>query len=384
MAPVRVTIQPAVLAWAVSRTRLSQSALLKHFPKIHEWETGEERPTLKQAKDLAKKAHIPFGRLLLDVPTGDEVEVADFRTVRNEQLDTVSPELQEVMFASQTRLDWYAEYARDIGIDPPELFRSATISESAAVAASSVRDALRLKQEAPLPGRDKVRELVSLMEDAGILVARNSIAENSTRRALNTEEFRGFTLEEDGYCLVFINTRDAKTAQLFSLAHELAHVVLGKPGISDHSERLQTEQWCNRFAAAFLCPGRSLREKLQPTDELEEQVLTLSKIYGMSREALLWRLVGLGMVPQEEAIPLAARFRKEQALIKTSRDAKGAPPRHVLIKARVGERFFETVLGAAESGALLEKQAASLLGTITYDSFEKLVSSARSSGRKAV
>ncbi len=104
----------------------------------------------------------------------------------------------------------------------------------------------------------------------------------------------------------------------------------------------------------------------------------------MSREALLWRLVGLGIVPQEEAIPLAARFRKEQALIKTSRDAKGAPPRHVLIKSRVGERFFETVLDAAESGVLPEKQAASLLGTTTYDSFEKLVSSARSSGRKAV
>lgn len=384
MAPVRVTIQPAVLAWAVSRTGLSQSALLKQFPKIQEWEAGEERPTLKQAKDLAKKAHIPFGRLLLDVPTGDGVEVADFRTVRNEQLDTVSPELQEVMFVSQTRLDWYVEYARDIGIDPPALFRNATIFESAAVAASSVRDALRLKQEAPLPGRDKVRELVSLMEDAGILVARNSIAENSTRRALNVEEFRGFTLEEDGYCLVFINTRDTKTAQLFSLAHELAHVVLGKPGISDHSERLETEQWCNQFAAAFLCPGASLREKFQPTDELAEQVPALSKTYGMSREALLWRLVGLGMVSQEEAIPLAARFRKEQALMKTSRDAKGAPPRHVLIKARVGEKFFETVLGAAESGVLPEKQAASLLGTTTYDSFEKLVSAARSSGRKAV
>ena len=312
MAPVRVTIPPAVLSWAVSRTRLSKSALLKHFPKIHEWETGEERPTLKQAKDLAKKAHIPFGRLLLDVPTGDEVEVADFRTVRNEQLDTVSPELQEVMFASQTRLDWYAEYARDIGIDPPELFRSATISESAAVAASSVRHALRLKREAPLPGRDKVRELVSLMEDAGILVARNSIAENSTRRALNTEEFRGFTLEEDGYCLVFINTRDAKTAQLFSLAHELAHVVLGKPGISDHSERLETEQWCNQFAAAFLCPGRSLRENSCPTSQNS-------------------------------------------------------------VASRVGERFFETVLSAARSGALPEKQAARFLGVSSWASYKEIV-----------
>lgn len=312
MAPVRVTIQPAVLAWAVSRTGLSQSALLKQFPKIQEWEAGEERPTLKQAKDLAKKAHIPFGRLLLDVPTGDGVEVADFRTVRNEQLDTVSPELQEVMFASQNRLDWYAEYARDIGIEPPELFRTATISESAAVAASSIRDALCLKQEAPLPGRDKVRELVSLMEEAGILVARNSIAENSTRRALNVEEFRGFTLEEDGYCLVFINTRDAKTAQLFSLAHELAHVVLGKPGISDHSERLQTEQWCNQFAAAFLCPGRSLRENSCPTSQNS-------------------------------------------------------------VASRVGERFFETVLSAARSGALPEKQAARFLGVSSWASYKEIM-----------
>lgn len=108
-----------MLQWAVSRTGLGSEELHKDFPQIDEWREGKAKPTLRQAKKFAKKARVPFGRLLLDSPSGDEIDVASFRTVRNQVIETASPDLQEVLSAAQSRLAWYAEYAQDEGIAEP-------------------------------------------------------------------------------------------------------------------------------------------------------------------------------------------------------------------------------------------------------------------------
>lgn len=76
-----VTIQPAVLRWALNKTGLSPDELDQVFPHHHKWQEGSVKPTLPQARKLADKAHIPFARLLLDEPSGEEVSLPDFRTV---------------------------------------------------------------------------------------------------------------------------------------------------------------------------------------------------------------------------------------------------------------------------------------------------------------
>ncbi|QRO83869.1 ImmA/IrrE family metallo-endopeptidase [Corynebacterium glucuronolyticum] len=98
------------------------------------------------------------------------------------------------------------------------------------------------------------------MEEHGLLVMRNSIVGNSTRRKLKVSEFRGFTLRQGEYALVFVNTSDSKTAQLFSLAHELGHVSRSAPGLSgDQGKENAIEQWCNAFAASLLMPEPAVR-----------------------------------------------------------------------------------------------------------------------------
>lgn len=384
MSVVRVTIQPSVLRWALKRTGLTNDELQKVFPKVLEWTEGNSAPTLKQAQELAKRARVPFGRLLLKEPTGEDVGVADFRTVKNIGLEDISPDLQEVISSAQSRLAWYSEYALDVGIEAPRLLGIVGESDSTAVAASKVRELLDLELSKPLSGPDKVRTLVVKMEDAGILVSRNSIVGSSTQRRLNVNEFRGFTLTEDEYCLVFINTRDAKTAQLFSLAHELGHVVLGRPGISDHSDQLQVERWCNRFAAEFLAPPSAVKEWFDPEESILTSVENLAKRFGMSREAILWRLVELQFITRESASQAVAMINQNKYDEETKKDIDGAPPRHILVRSRVGNRFFETVAHAAETGYLPDREAARYLGAATYQSFEKLLQSRRRPRREVV
>lgn len=338
MSVVRVNIQPHMLVWALDCTGLPEAELEKRFPKLPQWRSGESRPTLKQARELAKLARIPFGRLLLDEPSGERVGVTDFRTVGNKAMGTVSADLRETIRSSQSRLAWYADFAAEEGIAPPTMYASATVEHDPGETAERTRELLGIERGKPLPGSDNVAELAAAMEEDGILVARNSIVGNTTSRRLSVGEFRGFTIEEGSYVLVFVNTADAKTAQLFSLAHELGHVVLGRTGISDHSEHADVERWCNRFADAVIAPAEA---------------------------------VELAFTSRKEATNAAGVHEAHPA---DQHESGGAPPFRTVVRSRVGSRFFDSITHAWSHGQIADSEVSRHLGVSTYATLSKFVS----------
>ncbi len=369
---IEVTIEPEVLKWALERSGLPENEIEKRFPKMKDWKSGTKKPTLPQAKKIAEAARLPLGRLLLPVPTPDEIAIPDFRTVRNEKVDAIGANLREVIQTAEQRLGWYAEYASEIGMEPPTLLGIALSTTSPKKAAEKVREELGWGPTGHPKGTDKVMDLVNRMEDHGLLVMRNSIVGNSTSRRLDVHEFRGFTLREGAYALVFVNTSDSKTAQLFSLAHELGHVAKAAPGLSgDQGKSNIIEQWCNKFAADLLIPETVIRKVSFDADGLEDQLASTAIRFGVSREALLWRLVELKLVQKKDADRVVGLIKGKNGVQKTK--SEGAPPFPVLVRARVGRRFLSTVAEAAQSGDLSEPAAAEYLGIRNKKTFQKVM-----------
>lgn len=371
---LHVEINPHVLQWAVKRTGLSPTDLSDKnaFRKLPSWLTGDSHPTLRQAEKLAKAAGIPFGYLLLDKPTEESVDLPDFRTLKSQMITRVSPNLEDVIHECSQRLAWYAEYATESGIESPDLLGSAQLSESAEKTAKTVAKNIGWAAGTRNSGRDKVAFLSELIEDVGALVMRSSIVGNNSHRPLDVNEFRGFTLVEDGFALIFINTADAKSAQLFSLAHELGHVVLSEPGISgdeqDDGNGHLVERWCNRFAAEFLLPASQIIERFSKDEDLYHFAEEQSRFFGVSREAVLWRLTDLKQISRTDAQTLIDSIRP----MKQTTKRRGGDFRNNT-RTRLGRRYLGAVVDAAVTGKLAQLDAARFLGVRRYKSFRDLL-----------
>lgn len=252
----RVEVRPALFGWARERARLPPGALKRRFPNLVQWERGADKPTLKQVEALAKATFTPVGYFFLPEPPEERLPLPDFRTVRNTPVGRPSPHLLDTVYACQERQAWYQNFARSAGQKKRPFVASVTTRARVEEVAEDMRKTLAfdLDARADCPAwTDALRRFIRDAEAAGVLVMCSGVVVNN-RRPLDPDEFRGFAIADDIAPLVFINGAASTTAQMFTLAHELAHLWLGQSGVCDAAvgPDEDTEGWCNRVATEFL------------------------------------------------------------------------------------------------------------------------------------
>jgi Zn-dependent peptidase ImmA (M78 family) len=231
---------------------------------------------------------------------------------------------------------------------------------------------------------EALRALREAMEDAGILVVVNGIVGNNTHRSLDPDEFRGFVLVDEYAPLVFVNGADYKAPQMFTLAHELAHVFFGSSAAFDLRDTLPAsdpmEQRCNRVAAEFLVPEAELRQAWASVHNDPERFQTIARRFKVSSVVAARRALDLRLIRREAFFKFyrAYQDREEEA---AARRPDGGDF-YANQNFRVGRRFGSAVIRAAREGKLLYSEAFRLTG-LYGRTFERYASSVAGGGRGA-
>ena len=211
-----------------------------------------------------------MGYFFLPEPSIEEVPIPDFRTVGDAAIARPSPEMLDTVYLCQQRQDWYREFARVEGEGPRRFVGSASVANDVETTAAHMRRALglALDEHRTLPTWSAaLRRLAEQAEALGALVMISGTVGNSTRRRLDPEEFRGFALADSLAPVVFVNGADTKAAQMFTLAHELAHLWLGESALSDVAVRPTRGIGWKPGATAWLrrCSSRARRSERHTT-----------------------------------------------------------------------------------------------------------------------
>lgn len=311
--------------------------------------------TISQAEKIAHLAKVPFGTLFLPTPPPvPELDIPDLRQTPNPA--PLGEDFVDVYTDVLAKHEWYRRQLRGRDARPPSFvgrFRYSQRPSPATVAADIVK-VLHLSDldRAQSPDADAYfSRLARRAEDAGVLVIKAGFVKASTRRSLSVKEFRGFAIADKLAPLIFVNSRDAEVATVFTLLHELAHIWLGQSGVSDvalfRSKGL--EQFCNQVAAHVLVPAKALRDQWERLHD----VLAVAKHFRVSRFVAGIHLVDLGLISQQEL---------DTVLSKKLPIPKKTPVNGLItIPIRNSRRLTYELVSSAARGETLYRDAASLL-----------------------
>ena len=356
-------INPAILTWARLRADLSEVALarklsIKSTDKVLAWESGQVKPTFKQAQSIANVTKIPFGYLFLSEPPKEKLPIPDLRTVANRHADKVTVDMKEIIKQAMIKQEWYRDYLAELGEPRLPFVGKFNTKSSILQVAQDIRTTLGV----PLPRKgtweNYYRALIAGAESARILVMRSGIVGNNTRRKLQVTEFRGFALSDDMAPAIFINSSDAPVARLFTLVHELAHLWIGSTGVSDINDvHAKEEQFCNAVAGEFLVPEKAFTCIWDSEVSLLNNLMAINSEFHVSKLTAAKRALDLG------AIDASTYWEYYNAELDAFRNKKGGQGDfNINAGAKNGKLFSSAVVAEALSGRMLLRNAGMLLG----------------------
>ncbi len=317
-------VEPEILIWARDKARFSVEEAANKIgvksERLIAWEAGELRPTVAQLRKLANAYKRPLSVLYLSTPPEGFAPLREFRRLPGVVSGTQSPELAREIRIAYERRSLALELFSELHGDPPDLPLRISVNDDPEELSSRIRSFLEL----PFPEqprwtnsnqafnfwRDKIESL-------GILVFMIS--------DVDTEEARAFSITNPKLPVIAINRKEySDNTKIFSLFHELIHLFLGVSGLCDIDETYdrppeeqRIEVFCNHTAAATLMPRENMlnhptvRAKAVNDNWEEEEILSIAKLFRVSREAMLRRLLTLGRTTEEFYAEKRRDYREE-------------------------------------------------------------------------
>lgn len=367
MAITRVNnIQPEILRWAIRRAGSNEEAAMKAVPALADWLSGNKKPTVNQLHQFADRFHVPFGYLFLKSAPEENIPIPMFRGEAT-QPGHFDLNVYDTIMNVRSRQEWLEDYLEENGIETCQLVNTVGRDTPVAETVSRLRKAFRLETRwaFSLANADAaVNMLTRQMEDCGFFLAFNGVVGNNTSRRLEVSECRGFALASKTAPYIFVNSADSKSAQLFTLIHEAAHLMMGVSAGHAGEEivsRDEVEVYCDKVAAEFLVPAIEL------CDVWNGDIKYASRRFKVSEIVVARRAHDLELLSDTAYQTFWTEYKARPI---TKKDRSGGDFYLTSVK-RVGRLFAIHVRNAVNSRQLSYTEAYSLTGLYgnTYQHF---------------
>lgn len=364
-------INSNLIEWAITRAGYELHDFFMKFPKVREWIEGTKNPTIKQLEDFTHKVHVPFGYLFLNEPPKEELEIPFFRT-GNQEVQNVSLNTYHTVQMLQDRQVWLKEYLDENGFQDLDFVGKFDVNDSYDDIVDDIRNQLDLKENWASKHQnwqETLNYITSKIEEIGIIVTFNGVVGNNTRRKISVDECRGFVLVDKKAPFLFINSGDAKAAQMFTMIHELAHIWLGESAGFDNNFMLPAndpiEILCDKVAAEFLVPKNYFIDQWNRNQNFK----ILSRHFKVSPIVIARRALDLNLISKETFFSFYNNYISEFKAKKEQQSSGG--DFYATSKKRVSPRFANYVNKAVKENYLLYRDAYKLtnLKGNTYDKF---------------
>lgn len=369
-----VNVNNNMLTWAIARAGYDLPAFAEKFPKILAWLEGQKKPTVKQLEEFSKKVYLPFGYLFLPQPPQENVPIPFFRSNGN-QADKVSINVYDTILLLQQRQDWLKNYLKDNDFQRLPYVGKFRNSHDVTAIVGDIRQTLQLPEHWASQFKtwqEAQDHLVLHVEDKGIITIFNGIVENNTHRPIPVDECRGFVLVDEYAPFMFVNNSDFKSAQMFTIVHELAHIWTGHSAGFDF-RRLQPandpiEILCDKVAAEFLVPEQ---EFIEVWNHGPNNFTYASRYFKVSEIVIARRALDTGKITRPQFFDFYEAYSNREFAKKESQGSGG--DFYATTKKRISITFASHVNQAVKSGTLLFRDACKLTG-LKGDTFENFFS----------
>lgn len=364
-------INSEIINWAITRAGNDLEEFYVDNPNVLEWVNGEKKPTIKQLENFTHKVHVPFGYMFMQEPPNEELPIPFFRTGATPR-DKVSLNVYHTIQIIKDRQNWLTNYLQESGYSDLEYIGKYNDNSDYKEIANDIRNKLNLQvnwASKHTTWEQALDYLTLQIEEIGIIINFNGIVGNNTRRKISVDECRGFVLVNKKAPFLFINSADAKAAQMFTLIHELAHIWLGESAGFDNKQMLPaddpTEILCDKVAAEFLVPEIFFREKWKNSQNIKY----LSRIFKVSPIVIARRALDLELMSKPIFFDFYNSYISEFKNKKENQSPGGNF--YATAKKRISLRFASYVNNAVKENNLLYRDAyklTSLKGN-TYEKF---------------
>lgn len=401
-----IPVNHDILEWArkqanLSRERAALKARIVEIKKrgssepltpslrLERWEQGYGSPTYAQLLNLAKAYRRPVLTFFLSTPPNKEVHLLDFRTLGNKEaeISTFEAEFSALVRQSEATQKSVREILQESNKEPLHFVGSIALPSDPVEVAHNIRTTLNYD----ISNQKGIRTVDSLFtlirhkaEKKGIyVIVQGNLGSWHTNMGSNV--FRGFTVSDKLAPFIILNPNDTKTANVFTLVHELCHVWLGDTAVSNWNSlniqepkpTIPNEQFCDQVAAEFLVPKIDLLKQwdlLTIGYEVDVVIKRIARQFKVSPIVIARRLLEFNNISSGAYWDWYDDYQANWLKIKDELKARKKEPPSYKIRTRtkLGNALISTVMDATREGRITELDA-SLILNVKINNFSKIM-----------